>query len=195
MKGNHLVEVNRWTQAISRNIEHYKRDANPQTASSSDGDSRSMKSLSASLKIGKYSFSSRRLTDSPADSVSISSFNEVVEDQRDVPIGQVAVESEMDEEEQMVEDDTSDARSERGPPHEASFALHGNSTAAQVDLTAQLLQSLALPQDASQQLRDLRSALVESATVAQNMIGEYVRMVSYDTLPLIQLHVYCSTDM
>lgn len=179
IKGSHLVEVNRWTQAIARNIELCKRDTNStQSHSGSDADSRSFKSIGASLRIGKHSFSSsRKLNDGGGDSVS--SLNEAADDKdmRDVPIGQVAVESTGDDDEDLAEDDYSDSRSERGPPHESSFALHGTSTAAQVDLTAQLLSSLVLPANASRQLRDLCTAIIDSAGAAQSMIGEYVRMV------------------
>lgn len=187
IKGNHAVEVNRWAQAIVRNIEHYKRDGN--INSGSDTDIRSLKSLGTSLRTARDSLSTipgkRQSGMQAMAKSSSSSVNEAGEDsqnirqpQNDFIVGQAAVEeSESEDSDERIEDESSDSNSIRSPPHETTFALHGNTTAAQVDLTVQLLNSFKLPPNSSPELQDIYAALEESAITTQRMIGEYVNIV------------------
>jgi len=63
------------------------------------------------------------------------------------------------------------------PPHEASFALHGNSTAAQLELTMQLLSEFLPPSITVIRTVELNGALKESLRRAQGMLDEYLHMV------------------
>lgn len=66
--------------------------------------------------------------------------------------------------------------SDRAPPYEAEFTLHSNSTAAQVEITSQLLSSFKLPEGSSKELAELKVALDESAQASAKMINELVHM-------------------
>jgi len=63
------------------------------------------------------------------------------------------------------------------PPHEASFELHGNSTAAQLEITMQLLSEFLLPSVTVVRTVELNGALKESLGSAQGMLDEYLHMV------------------
>ncbi|KAF5380142.1 hypothetical protein D9615_006306 [Tricholomella constricta] len=74
------------------------------------------------------------------------------------------------DDEAFGEGESSEAESGGGmlaPPHESEFELHGNSVAAQMELTAQLLADLDLPD---------QSALQESFGVVQGLLNEHVEM-------------------
>ncbi|KAH8111175.1 Oxysterol-binding protein-domain-containing protein [Phellopilus nigrolimitatus] len=180
IKGNHAVEVGRWTQAIARSIEHARRagSGHGQSLSGSESDGRSLKSVGASFRA---SISRQRLAPPTASlKDSGSSIHDSLEEEETPGVGQRAVAPEDSEDEDLDEraDDSSDSHSERSPPHESSFALHGNSTAAQAELTIQLLSSLVLPPDAPPALHDVRQALEESASMTARMVGEHVRMIA-----------------
>ncbi|KAG1737206.1 Oxysterol-binding protein-domain-containing protein [Suillus lakei] len=64
----------------------------------------------------------------------------------------------------------------QSPPHNATFDLQGNSTAAQMELTSQLLSNLALPPDAAPRTQELRTVLKESFAIVQTMMDEYIQM-------------------
>jgi len=63
------------------------------------------------------------------------------------------------------------------PPHEASFELHGNSTATQLELTMQLLSEFLPPPITVVRTVELNGALKESLRRAQGMLNEYLHMV------------------
>ena len=63
------------------------------------------------------------------------------------------------------------------PPHEASFELHGSSTATQLELTMKLLSEFLPPSVTVIQTVELNGALKESLGRAQGMLNEYVNMV------------------
>ncbi|GLB39485.1 putative OSBP family protein [Lyophyllum shimeji] len=72
------------------------------------------------------------------------------------------------------DEESSDAESSgRVPPHEAAFELHGNTTAAQLELTGQLLANLGCEEGSA----ELKGALRESFAVVQGLVNEYVGMV------------------
>lgn len=172
IKGSHAVEVGRWTQAIARSIELARRDGNGQTQSGSESESLSLRNFGSSLRS---SISSRRPTKNSApsihDSIDDSGIGPSEDEGREV--GGAYIDEGDDDQE---DDDSSDALSQRAPPHESEYTLHGNSTAAQVEMTAQLLVSFVLPPNAPRDLHDLRAALEESAQTASRMVGDLVRM-------------------
>ena len=63
------------------------------------------------------------------------------------------------------------------PPHEASFELHGNSTATQLELTMQLLSEFLPPSVTVIHTIELNGPLKESLRRAQGMLNEYLHMV------------------
>lgn len=175
IKGSHAVEVGRWTQAIAHSIELARREAaRNQSQSGSDSESVSLRHLGADLRI---STSSRKESREFASS---SSIHDSLEENVATASGSDARVDEADEDEEgdRAEDDSSDASSQRSPPYETEFALHGNTTAAQVELTGQLLESLVLPANAPRSLHEIRAALEDSTKAAIRMVGEYVRMVA-----------------
>ena len=63
------------------------------------------------------------------------------------------------------------------PPHEASFEPHGNSMAAQLELTMQLLSEFLSPSITVIRTVELNGALKESIRRAQGMSNKYLHMV------------------
>ncbi|KAI5119210.1 hypothetical protein M0805_007721 [Coniferiporia weirii] len=183
IKGNHAVEVARWTQAIARSIELARRDGNlGQTQSGNDSDGRSLKSIGASFRTSLNNIRPGASSMGPPRD-SASSAHDTLDDDSVPEIGQMAVTPVAENEDnegvdERLADDSSDSRSERTPPHKDSFTLHGNSTAAQAELTSQLLSSFVLPRDVPPALHDVREALEDSARAAARMISEFVHMVS-----------------
>jgi len=62
------------------------------------------------------------------------------------------------------------------PPHESAFELHGNSTAAQLELTTQLLTDLSSPSTTVTRAVELSRALKESLGTVQGMLNEFLCM-------------------
>lgn len=191
MKANHPVEATRWIQAIGKSIDWYKADNSTADTSekrrrSGDSDASGLKA-SASLSSNRGSMSSVSLAKRgnkhhrPVSSVNMhgseaetSSMMEPRTDHSENGASPVLNQSDADDED--ARDDSSDADSTTTPPHQAGFELHGNSTAAQMELTTQLLNDLRLPPDTPQRTIDTRSALIESFAVAQGMLNEYIHM-------------------
>ncbi|KAL5534160.1 hypothetical protein ACEPAG_621 [Sanghuangporus baumii] len=175
IKGSHAVEVGRWTHAIAHSIELARRDAaNSQSQSGSDSESVSLRHLRADLRT---STSSRKESKDFASSSSI--HDSLEENAAAASVSNVHVDVvDEDEEDDRVEDSSSDSVSQCSPPYDTEFALHGNTTAAQVELTGQLLESLILPADAPRTLQEIRAALEDSTKAATRMVNDYVRMVA-----------------
>ncbi|KAJ8082725.1 hypothetical protein PM082_008581 [Marasmius tenuissimus] len=74
---------------------------------------------------------------------------------------------------ESMDDGASSAKSIRSIPHSDNFELHGNATAAQLELTGQLLSNAV---NGSGQGKGL-DALQESYGTVQGMISEYIQMV------------------
>jgi hypothetical protein len=206
MKANHPVEASRWTQAINKSIEWYKRDASPTTDSegrrkSAESDSSGLRSTHSThsqtpahtqgrfsgtlLRKGRNVFSDQgSASSSKADlSGNVSSGGGEPPNAEDASpslhqIGDANADGDGDGDDEEAADDSSGAEStSRNPPHSAGFELHGNSTAAQMELTAQLLSNIVLPPDAGARARELNTAVKESFAVVQGMLNEYVQMV------------------
>ena len=172
MKANHPVEASRWAQSISRAIEHAKQSCK---ASESDASSISWHSSRGALKS---SFSVHR-KDRDTESVSSSL----------APTDDEGGENHLPEESSLrlrENDERHDASSGNDstdriydadtPPHESSFELLGNSTAAQLELTTQLLSDQSSPPTIVSRGVELYDTLKESLGTAQNMLNEYLHM-------------------
>jgi hypothetical protein len=87
-----------------------------------------------------------------------------------------ALERRDDEDEDKNDDSSAAESTRRTPPHDSSFELQGNSTAALMELTSQLLSNLALPPNSSLRTNELKTALQESFAMVQKMLNEYTQM-------------------
>ncbi|KAL0565505.1 hypothetical protein V5O48_016524, partial [Marasmius crinis-equi] len=82
---------------------------------------------------------------------------------------------ERDQDQESMDDGASSAKSIKSIPHSDGFELHGNATAAQIELTAQMLSN-AIRDGAMAQNKGV-DALQESYNMVQGMITEYMQMV------------------
>ncbi|KAK7457229.1 hypothetical protein VKT23_010531 [Stygiomarasmius scandens] len=222
MKANHPVEAARWTQAINKSIEWYKREgASPGTSTSGtegegsiigrrSGESESTSGhgsatgLTGSMTPGKASTVSIPSLHSARASISALSIKRksrhlastgtqdslgssyVVFDGNDdgvngasPKLGSDLGDDREDGNTADGEDGGDDGSSSSGDesakstamPHHDSFDLHGNSTAAQMELTAQLLANAKSELNA-----EFKDALKESFSMVQGMMNEYIQM-------------------
>jgi oxysterol-binding protein 1 len=173
MKANHPVEASRWTQGISRAIEHAKHSCK---ASESDTSSISRHSFRGSVNPTLSVQRRERDTESVISSL--------------VPTDDEGGENVFQEDSSPRErendehhggssgnDSTDRIYDTDAPPHESSFELHGNSTAAQLELTTQLLPDLSSPSTIVSHTVELNDALKESLRTVQSMLNEYLHMV------------------
>jgi len=161
MKANHPVEASRWTQAIARSIEWYKKTSEIDGPRGSfDSAASSVRSLTSVLRrTGTSSSIKRAATQSEADSMDEDhSPPELHKRQDNVDDERVGSDAESEYEE-------STSGSTRSVPHSDNFELHGNALSAQLDLTLQLLSK----QEAVESMK-------ESLSVAQSMFAEYMQM-------------------
>ncbi|KAG0702561.1 Oxysterol-binding protein-domain-containing protein [Suillus ampliporus] len=179
MRANHHVEAAGWTQALAKGIEWARREE--QTLRKS-GESEMKPLKPKSLRTSFQSaISMRRIDVDTRSGGSQSSFigvaDESIED-GPPPETSKADKSRSTSDDEEIRNDNSSASvlTQQHPPHNATFDLHGNSTAAQMELTGQLLSSLALPPDAAPRTQELRAALKESFGIVQTMIDEYIQM-------------------
>ncbi|KAG6333241.1 hypothetical protein ID866_5849 [Astraeus odoratus] len=185
MKANHPVEAARWTQAISKSMEWYKRPDVDQLSVAR----RSGESDRSALRPGKTSLQSR-ISGASGGNVDIGthsvrgsqgSFVETTEEIGGTTVGDISrngINDKYDSENEGGHNDSSSSSDSmhHRPPYESNFDLQGSSVAAQMELTAQLLSSLSLPPDAPPRSKELRSALKESFLAVQQMINEYIQM-------------------
>lgn len=205
MKANHPVEASRWTQAISKSIEWYKRENNESgnnSGTGTDGERRRRSVESDESGLMKTAFV--RSTRVSMSSVSLLGMGSLRRQHTTGPSGGAASEVESGnssigggdvspdlnqvedqagkdndaDDEDDPNDESSVADSTKTPPHESNFDLHGNSMAAQMELTSQLLTNLALPPGAPQRSSELKTALKESLGMVHGMMNEYMQMAS-----------------
>lgn len=192
IKGNHLVEVTRWVQAISKSIAWYKTNdqdllADRSRGSESETDGRSLRA-SVMGRFGSISGSITRLKPTPSGHGSTSSLDP--DGERDYSMRDGSVDllkspvvgssmlsvggDTMDEPTPMdISDVSSDARSQRPPPHESTFMLQGNSIIAQMEVSHELCRRFDLPPA----LHEAGKAAIESFATVQRMMQEYIQMV------------------
>jgi hypothetical protein len=173
MKANHPVEASRWTQGISRAIEYANQRCK---ASESDTSSifrhsgRSTVNSTLSVQMRDRDTESLRSSLVPTDDEGgENSF------QGDSSVGER--ENVERHEASSGNDSTDRIYDTDAPPHESSFELHGNSTAAQLELTTQLLSDLSEPSTIVSRAVELNGALKESLRTVQSMLNEYLHMV------------------
>jgi len=196
MRANHHVEAAWWTQAIAKSIQCARREEPPPhgPASSSRKSGESEMSLNAlKPKSFRASFqstvsASRRRMDADARG-SQGSFVSVgagmcdsVDEHDGLPPETSksrfasSSSSSATHNDNQNDSSSSSVHTQQHPPHNATFDLHGNSTAAQMELTGQLLSSLPLPADAAPRTKELRTALKESFAMVHTMMDEYIQM-------------------
>jgi oxysterol-binding protein 1 len=172
MKANHPVEASRWTQAISRAIDHAKQSYKPSESDTSSISQLSIRGLTSST----LSFQKK-----DRDTESVSSSLVPTDDEG----GEILVQgdSSLREREPDEQNDASSSHDSTDrfyetntPPHEASFELHGNSTAAQLEFTMQLLSDLSSPSTTVTRPVQLNGGFKESLGTVQSMFNEYLHM-------------------
>ncbi|TRM63799.1 Oxysterol-binding protein-domain-containing protein [Schizophyllum amplum] len=177
MKANHPVEAHRWIQGINQSIEWYKRDDSSMHSVESLSEQGSI-SPAKSVRGSVTSLSMlRRGSSKTHHSASSSSHLEdkgARDDVSDAGASPRPDEDRREEEDEGSESD-SDSRRDRAP-HEDTFELQGNSAAAQLDLTVQLLANLDIPSDAPPRAHELKAALREALRSAQKLVGDHVGM-------------------
>jgi oxysterol-binding protein 1 len=173
IKANHPVEASRWAQAISRAIEYAKQSYKP-----CESDTSSISRYSIRGTVNSMLSVQRK----DRDTESVSSSMVPTDDEggeilarRDPSLR----EREMDERNDASSghDSTDRIYDTNIPPHGASFELHGNSTAAQLELTMQLLSDLSSPSTTVTRTVQLNGGLKESLETVQTLLNEYLRMV------------------
>ncbi|KAI0005129.1 Oxysterol-binding protein-domain-containing protein [Russula compacta] len=173
MKANHPVEASRWTQAISRAIEHAKQNykCNESDASSSISWHSGRGVVGSTLSI----------QNKDRDTESVSSSVVPTDDEGgESLVTRVSSLQERDNDEQhdasSGNESTDRIYDTVTPPYESSFELHGNSTAAQLELTTQLLSDLSSPSTTVTRAVELSGALNESFGTVQSMLNEFLYM-------------------
>ena len=172
LKANHPVEASRWTQAITKAMEHAKQMYKPvesDTASISRDSGRS--TIHSTLSLHKKD----------RDTESVSSFLVPTDDEAgEFPIRVDSSPRVPDKDEQhdasSGNDSTDRIYDTDLPPHESSFELQGNSTAAQLELTRQIFSDLSSPSTTVTRAVELNTALKESLGTVQSMLNEYLHM-------------------
>ncbi|KAI0307052.1 Oxysterol-binding protein-domain-containing protein [Multifurca ochricompacta] len=175
MKANHPVEASRWTQAISRAIEHAKQMYRP-----NEGDTSSISRHSGRGSVSStLSVPHSQRKDRDAESVS-SSLVPTDDEGGDILTHGDPSPPERDNAEQhdasSGNDSTDRIYGTDNPPHESSFELHGNSMAAQLELTIQLLADLSPPSTTVTRSVELNAALKEALGNLQGILNEYLYM-------------------
>ncbi|KAA1466569.1 hypothetical protein DENSPDRAFT_831423 [Dentipellis sp. KUC8613] len=186
LKANHPVEASRWVLAISRSIEWHKQLGD--TASDAGDASSTKASVLGSISslnpssIRQYGYN-REGRNGDDDSLA-SSVGDKVDSQQPSPnipqAGDPQTSDEQDKDEANDEssaNDSEDNLQSRVPPYDTSFDLQGNSTAAQLDLTGQILESLCSGNPPAPRAAELRAALKESLSSTRSMMTEYLAMV------------------
>ncbi|KAF9218913.1 hypothetical protein BS17DRAFT_883213 [Gyrodon lividus] len=189
MRANHPVEAARWTQAISKSMEWYRREGEqgPIGRRSGESDRSALKpaKVRTSFQSGvsvmsrmKVDFGAHRLKEEDGSFVDTRDEDNLPAT-GDVTKDNLKLQEEEESEDEAVhhhESSSASASTQNQPPHSSTFDLHGNSVAAQMDLTAQLLAGLSLPSGAPLRIQELRDALKESFAMVQSMTDEYVQM-------------------
>ncbi|KAI0089766.1 Oxysterol-binding protein-domain-containing protein [Irpex rosettiformis] len=163
VKANHPVEASRWMQALTKSIQWAQREAERPSV---DTLSEVSSVLAPSTRPGSFTSHSRKRSgkESTVSSVAPDDTQADTSPKASVDGG---------DDGNAEKSSSSVAESEHNPPYHLSFELHANSTIAQMDLTAEMLQTL--PVTAAGE--DAKSAMADSLNSVQNMVHEYVTMV------------------
>ena len=164
MKANHPVEASRWIQALTKSIEWARREAE-RTSVESDVSCL----LTPSIRMSTSTLH-RQSPQGPSDSAISSIAGSDPSDGSPTlkePSGD-SHEADADKTEGSSTDEI-----QRNPPHHPGFELHGNSSLAQMELTAQMLTGLQVDPKAA----DMKAAMADSLHNVQSLLSEYVQMV------------------
>jgi hypothetical protein len=172
MKANHPVEASRWTQCISRAIELAK-----QSCKASESDTSSIFRHSGRSAVN----SSLSVHRKDRDTESVSSSLVPTDDEGGEHLFRDDSSLQTRENDERHDASSGNDSTDRiyhtdTPPHE-SFELLGNSTAAQLELTTQLLSDLSSPSTLASRAVELNGALKESLKTVQSMLNEYLHMI------------------
>ncbi|KAJ7595383.1 Oxysterol-binding protein-domain-containing protein [Mycena floridula] len=180
MKANHPVEASRWIQAIGKSIEWYKMEKDSATdGGRKSGESDSASSVAPKIKPSGSISSSHRTSFSSTSllkrggkhrqsTINVGSEAESGMDNGLEESPTTNFEQNDDADDEAGNDESSIEESTSLPPHQNNFELSGNSMAAQIELTTQLLGNLPAG--------EIKAALGESLAVAQGMLTEYMQM-------------------
>ncbi|THH16409.1 hypothetical protein EW146_g4224 [Bondarzewia mesenterica] len=171
IRANHPVEAARWTQAISKAIEWYKHSGYDQ-GSESDAPSKAA-SVRGSIGSRMTSFAKKKGRE---DSQSATSSMANSDDEEGN--GSASPRDAVGEQDANDESSGNDSVGGQVPPHADSIDLQGNSTVAQLELTAQLLTNMTSSSNSATRTSELQIALKESLSTVQGMMAEYVQMVN-----------------
>ncbi|TCD62525.1 hypothetical protein EIP91_006775 [Steccherinum ochraceum] len=174
MKANHPVEASRWIQALTKSIE-WSRAQKGDDRRSGESEVSSL-APPASLRTPSLSHTHLPPKNVSANVSTTSSLagDETVEGSVD---GEHGVQAAMGDEQREGAQDTEHSSledRERQPPHDTAFHLQGNTTIAQMELTAQMTHDML---KRTHQHNDHANALQEAMAMAQSMLTEYVSMV------------------
>ncbi|KAG2367637.1 Oxysterol-binding protein-domain-containing protein [Suillus spraguei] len=177
LRANHHVEAAGWTQVLGKSIQWARRDEQV-LRKSGESELNALKPKNMRTSFQSV-MSVRRMNMGTRSGGSQSSFMDIADESMEdgpLPDTSKAAGSRSTSDNGEHNDNSSASVLTQSPPHNATFDLQGNSTAAQMELTAQLLSNLALPLDAAPRTQELRTALKESFVIVQTMIDEYIQM-------------------
>ncbi|KIP04311.1 hypothetical protein PHLGIDRAFT_93663 [Phlebiopsis gigantea 11061_1 CR5-6] len=163
VKANHPVEASRWLQALTKNIEWARREAE---RASVDSEVASLLTPSQRGASGAFSRRSGGIESSPSSYAGDDPF-----DTSSLPRAPSG-----DDHEGEKTEASSMGEADNTPPHSVSFELQGNSTLTQMELTAQMLDGLQIGSTTVGD-EDVKRGLTESVRTVQVMLTEYVSMV------------------
>ncbi|KAG8221726.1 Oxysterol-binding protein-domain-containing protein [Butyriboletus roseoflavus] len=142
MRANHPVEAARWTQAISKSMEWYRREADKSLSGrrSTESDKSALRPMKirTSFQSGVTAMKELGTHGLRGDQASLADTAEYAPMSSDISKDGTQVPDEEEDEQVANRHDSSAASdvTQSHPPHGSTFDLHGNSIAAQMDLTA-----------------------------------------------------------
>ena len=170
LKANHPVEASRWTQSISRAIEHAKQNCKASESDTSISRHSGRGPLNSSLSVHRKDRDTDSVSSSLVPTDDEGGENHFLEDSFRVR------ENDGRHDASSGNDSTDLIHDTDAPPHESSFELLGNSTAAHLELTTQLLSDQSSPSTIVSRAVELNGALKESLRTVQSMLNEYIHM-------------------
>jgi oxysterol-binding protein 1 len=199
MKANHPVEAHRWTQAIAKSIEWYKMRDGAESDTSSIVAGGSLRRIKSTRRKSAESDSSMMRSPS-MHSQSLSGFwkknspgnGSTMRDpdsdldmdaspdlSRDAGSPEQNIADKVCNEEEDEDDTSSAANSERKSPPHPNIDLQANATAAQLELTVQMVANMSSSSSTTtvpSHFRETVSALLDSLQTSQTLLSEYTSM-------------------
>ena len=203
MKANHPVEAHRWTQAIAKSIEWYKSRDGAESDTSSIVAGGSLRRIKSTRRKSAESDSSMMRTSPSMHSQTLSGFwkknshgngGSTMRDpdsdldmmdaspdlSRDAGSPEQNLADKMENEEEDGDDTSSAANSENKSPPHPNIDLQANATAAQLELTIQMVANMTSSSSTTttvpSHFRETISALIDSLQTTQTLLAEYTSM-------------------